>query len=62
MAFERWLSKLRDVNPSGEAPHKPLLTVLKAAERDGEVPDQAPLNRRSSAVVSVCLAKNGISS
>lgn len=39
MNFEKWLSELRDVNPSGEAPHKPLLllTVLKAAERDGEV-------------------------
>lgn len=39
MSFERWLSELRDVNPSGEAPHKPLLllTVLKAAERDGEL-------------------------
>jgi putative restriction endonuclease len=41
MAFEKWLSELRDVNPSGEAPHKPLLllTVLKAAERDGELPE-----------------------
>lgn len=41
MSFERWLSELRDVNPSGEAPHKPLLllTVLKAAERDGELPE-----------------------
>lgn len=41
MRFEKWLSKLRDVNPSGEAPHKPLLllTVLKAAERDGNVPE-----------------------
>lgn len=41
MAFEKWLSALRDVNPSGEAPHKPLLllTVLKAAERDRELPE-----------------------
>ena len=41
MRFERWLSELRDVNPSGETPHKPLLllTVLKAAERDGELPE-----------------------
>ena len=40
MAFEKWLSELRDVNPSGEAPHKPLLllTVLKAADRDGDFP------------------------
>jgi putative restriction endonuclease len=45
MGFEKWLSKLRDVNPSGEAPHKPLLllTVLKAAERDGNVPEVLPL-------------------
>ncbi|MEZ6043935.1 MAG: hypothetical protein R3C20_25875 [Planctomycetaceae bacterium] len=28
------------MNPSGDAPHKPLLlTVLKAAERDGELPE-----------------------
>ncbi len=41
MSLERWLSELHDVNPSGEAPHKPLLllTVLKAAERDGGLPD-----------------------
>lgn len=41
MANEKWLSALRDVNPSGEAPHKPLLllTVLKAAERDGDLPE-----------------------
>lgn len=41
MAFEKLLSELSDVNPSGEAPHKPLLllTVLKAAERDGELPE-----------------------
>ena len=41
MSFEKWLSEFRDVNPSGEAPHKPLLllTVLKAAERDGDLPD-----------------------
>lgn len=40
MKFEKWLSGFRDVNPSGEAPHNPLLllTVLKAAERDGELP------------------------
>lgn len=46
MGFEKWLSKLRDVNPSGEAPHKPLLllTVLKAAERDGNVPEVLPLS------------------
>lgn len=41
MAFEKWLSALRDVNPSGEAPHKPLLllTLLKAVERDGDLPE-----------------------
>jgi putative restriction endonuclease len=41
MAFEKWLSELRDVNPSGEAPHKPLLllTLLKAAGRDGAFPE-----------------------
>lgn len=41
MAFEKWLSALCDVNPSGEAPHKPLLllTVLKAAERDEVLPE-----------------------
>jgi putative restriction endonuclease len=41
MSCENWLSELRDVNPSGEAPHKPLLllTVLKAAERDRELPE-----------------------
>jgi putative restriction endonuclease len=46
MAFEKWLSSLRDVNPSGEAPHKPLLllTVLKAAERDAELPEVLPLS------------------
>lgn len=46
MAFETWLSKLRDVNTSGDAPHKPLLllTLLKAADRDGELPDVLPLS------------------
>ena len=41
MAFERWLSALRDLDPTDEAPHRPLLllTVLKAAERDGDLPE-----------------------
>ena len=41
MAFDKWLSEFRDVNPSGEAPHKPLLllTVLKAVERDSDLPE-----------------------
>lgn len=58
MAFERWLSALRELDPTDEAPHRPLLllTVLKAAERDGDYrvivanlvfdedsPDQTPL-------------------
>jgi len=46
MAFDKWLSQLRDVNPSGEAPHKPLLllTILKAAERDGDLPESLLLS------------------
>jgi putative restriction endonuclease len=41
MGSENSLPKFRDVNPSGEAPHKLclLLTLLKAAERDGELPE-----------------------
>ncbi|MEZ6031788.1 MAG: hypothetical protein R3C17_01755 [Planctomycetaceae bacterium] len=41
MAFESWLNTLRDLAPPDEAPHRPLLllTVLKAAERDGQVPE-----------------------
>ncbi len=41
MAFECWLNTLRDLAPPDEAPHRPLLllTVLKAAERDGELPE-----------------------
>ena len=39
MAFEKWLSALRKLAPTDEAPHRPLLllTVLKAAERDGDL-------------------------
>ena len=46
MGFEKLLSEFRDVNPSGEAPHKPLLllTALKAAERDGDLPDVLALS------------------
>ena len=41
MTFLKWISELRDVNPSGDAPHKPLLllTIMKAAERDGNLPE-----------------------
>ncbi len=37
MAFESWLNRLRRLAPPEEAPHRPLLllTVLKAAEREG---------------------------
>jgi len=46
MTYEHWLSRLSDVNPSGEAPHKPLLllTILKAADRDGDLPDVIALS------------------
>jgi len=46
MAFEKWLTELRDVNPSGEAPHKPFLlqTVLKTKECDGDLPDVLALS------------------
>ncbi len=39
MAFAKWLSALRKLAPTDEAPHRPLLllTVLKAAERDGDL-------------------------
>jgi len=46
MAFDKWLSQIRDVNPSGEAPHIPLLllTILKAAERDRDLPEVIALS------------------
>lgn len=41
MAFEQWIAKLQALKPDKQAPHKPLLllTILKAVERDGTLPE-----------------------
>lgn len=46
MTFTKWMAELLDVNPSGDAPHKPLLllTILKAVERDGDLPELLTLS------------------